>query len=69
MGHLPLDFAALSDHLGVIVVAGIVAFCVGVYGHVIRSRTLILTAIFVIAAISVYFLITGEAQTGGGPYP
>jgi hypothetical protein len=59
-------FADLSAHLGAAAAAIAVAFCGGVYGHVIKSRALILTAIVVIAALSIYFVITGEAQTGGG---
>jgi hypothetical protein len=42
-----------------------VAFLFGVYGHIQKSRTMVLTAIFMIAAISLYFVIAGEAQTSG----
>ncbi len=61
---MPFVLAAASDHtLDVSAVAVALAFALGSYGHVIRSRTLILTAIFAIAVICLYFVITGEAQT------
>jgi MFS-type transporter involved in bile tolerance (Atg22 family) len=61
---VPFVLAAATDHtLDVCAVAIAVAFAIGTYGHVIQSRTLILGAIFAIAAICLYFVITGEAQT------
>jgi hypothetical protein len=63
---LLLLLADATNHLGIYAVALALGFGVGVYGHVIRSKTLILTGIFVVAAISVYFVTTGEMQTGTG---
>ena len=57
------SFADASAHLGVFVAVIALGFAIGIYGHVIRSRTLILTGIIVIGAISLYFVATGEVQT------
>jgi hypothetical protein len=51
----PLVFAVQSSHLGVVVAALVFGFVVGVVGHIIRSRTLILTGILVIGLTSAYF--------------
>jgi hypothetical protein len=44
------------NHAGLL--AGVLGlgFVIGVYGHIIRSRTLIITGIVVIAAVSLYFV-------------
>lgn len=55
--------AAASAHMVPFGIAILLGFLVGVYGHVIRSRTLILTGIIVIAAVSGYFVVTGEIHT------
>jgi predicted ABC-type exoprotein transport system permease subunit len=60
---LPLLLAAAADHLNVFLIAIGLGFLVGVYGHIIHSRTLILTGIAVIAVISLYFVASGEIQT------
>jgi hypothetical protein len=50
-----LVFAVQSSHLGLVV--GLIAFglAIGVLGHIMRSRTLILTGILVIGIVSAYF--------------
>ena len=50
-----LVVAAQSSHLGVVVGALALGLVVGVLGHIIRSRTLILTGILVIGLTSAYF--------------
>jgi hypothetical protein len=63
---VPFLLASITNHdLSVFAIAMGVAFLFGVYGHIIHSRTMILTAIFLIAAISLYFVIAGEMQTSG----
>ncbi len=47
--------AVQSSHLGVVVAALGFGLAVGVFGHIIRSRTLILTGILVIGVTSAYF--------------
>jgi hypothetical protein len=59
---LPLPQAAIT-HLGAFLPLMAIGFVVGVYGHIVRSRTLILAGIIVIALVSMYFLASGEVQT------
>ena len=47
--------AAVTDKLGPYAVVMGVGFLVGVYGHVIKSRTLILIGIALVGAVSIYF--------------
>jgi hypothetical protein len=49
---LPL---AASTNLGPYAVAMGVGFLIGVFGHIIRSRTLILTGILIVGLVSAYF--------------
>ena len=53
---LLLATAVRSSHLGLF--AGVIAlgFLIGVYGHVIKSRTLIITGIIVIGGVSAYYV-------------
>jgi predicted ABC-type exoprotein transport system permease subunit len=60
---LPLLLAAATDHIGVFLVALLLGFGIGVYGHIVRQRWLVLTGILVIALISLYFVAAGEVQT------
>jgi hypothetical protein len=61
---VPLYLAAATDHtLDVFAGAFALSFAVGVYGHIQHSKTLILTGIFAVAAICLYFVATGEIQT------
>jgi hypothetical protein len=55
-----LSLASATAHAGVLAVAIALGFIIGVYGHIIRSRTLIITGIIVIGAVSAYFAISGE---------
>jgi hypothetical protein len=52
---VPLLFALSSS--GLTVLSGVMALglVIGVFGHLIRSRALIVVGIFVIGAVSVYF--------------
>jgi hypothetical protein len=47
--------AAASSKLGPYAAVMGFGFLIGVYGHVIRSRTLILTGIVIVGAVSAYF--------------
>jgi hypothetical protein len=64
---LLLPLADATSHLGIYAIVLAIGFLVGVYGHVVRSRTLIITGIIVIAAVSFYFVASGELQTGHAP--
>jgi hypothetical protein len=46
---------AASSHLGLFTAAIALGLVVGVVGHIIRSRALILTGILVIGVVSAYF--------------
>jgi hypothetical protein len=48
--------AAVSDKLGPYAVVMGVGFLIGVYGHVIKSRTLILIGIALVGGVSAYFV-------------
>lgn len=58
-----LVLAAQSSHINAIVAALGFGFLIGVAGHVVRSRTLILTGILIIGATSAY--VTFVLQPGG----
>jgi hypothetical protein len=47
--------AAASPHLALFSALLVVALVIGVFGHIIKSKALILTGIIAIALISVYF--------------
>ncbi len=53
MDFLPI--AALSRNIGPYVAVIAFGFAVGAYGHVIKSRTLIVTGILVVGLVSGYF--------------
>jgi hypothetical protein len=53
---LPLAVAVRSSHLGVFAAATALGFLIGVYGHVIKSRTLIITGILLIGCVSAYYV-------------
>ncbi len=55
--------ASATAHAGVLAITLALGFVIGVYGHIVRSRTLILTGIIVIGAVSAYFAIAGEIQS------
>jgi hypothetical protein len=52
---LTLVLAAASSHLGLFTAALVLGLVIGVFGHVIGSRTLIITGILVIGLVSAYF--------------
>jgi hypothetical protein len=50
-----LPLAASNPPLGVFVAVLVFGLLVGIFGHIISSRTLILTGILIIGAVSAYF--------------
>jgi hypothetical protein len=46
---------AAASHLGLFTAALALGVVIGVFGHLIRSRTLIITGILVIGLVSAYF--------------
>lgn len=60
---MPLPLADVSSHMGLAAALLLIAFAVGVYGHITSSRTLILVGIVVIALITLWFVGAGEIQT------
>jgi hypothetical protein len=53
---LLLAVAVRSSHLGLFAAALALGFAVGVFGHIIRSRTLIIVGILVIGLVSAYYV-------------
>jgi hypothetical protein len=53
---LPLAVAVRSSHLGLFAAAIALGFLIGAFGHIIRSRTLIITGILLIGAVSAYYV-------------
>jgi F0F1-type ATP synthase assembly protein I len=60
---LTLVLAATSSHLTLFIVALCVGLVIGVFGHIIKSRPLIITGILMIGLISAYFSFV--LQPGG----
>jgi hypothetical protein len=52
---IALIVAATSSHLGLFTAALALGLLIGVLGHIIHSRTLIITGILVIGLVSAYF--------------
>ena len=52
-----------TNHLGLFAGVLLLGFAIGIYGHIVRSRTLILTAIIVIGLVSLYFVEVGEVAS------
>jgi hypothetical protein len=50
-----LQLAVQSPQVNVILVALALGFLIGVLGHIVRSRTLIITGILTIGLVSAYF--------------
>jgi hypothetical protein len=50
-----LLYAAESAHLAVFTAVLLFGLVVGVFGHIIKSRTLIVTGILIIGLVSAYF--------------
>ncbi len=59
-----LALATQQSQLGTFVVLLVLGLLVGVYGHLIKSRALIITGILVIGLVSAYFSFV--LQPGGG---
>ena len=60
---LVLLIAATSSHLGLFIAALCVGLAIGVFGHIIQSRTMIVTGILLIGLVSAYFSFV--LQPGG----
>jgi hypothetical protein len=60
---VPFVLADVTSHIGLATALLLIAFCVGVYGHIINSRTLILIGVVVIAVITLWFVGAGEIRT------
>ena len=50
-----LLLAVASSHLGAFTAALVFGLLVGVAGHIVKSRTLIITGILIIGLVSAYF--------------
>jgi hypothetical protein len=50
-----LLLAVQSSHVGLFTIALVIGLAIGVFGHIIHSRTLIITGILVIGLVSAYF--------------
>ncbi len=50
-----LVLAVQSSHLGLFTAALAAGLVIGVFGHIIHSRTLVITGILVIGLVSAYF--------------
>lgn len=60
-----LTLASERSQLNAFVVVLVFGLAIGVFGHIIRSRTLILTGIIIIGGISAYFLFSvANVQAG-----
>ena len=59
---MPISVAAFS-HPGLFAAVLLFGFALGACGHLMRSRAVILAGIAVIALVSLYFVVTGEAHT------
>ena len=58
-----LPFADAVPHPALFAAVLLGGFMVGIYGHLTRSRPLILTGILVIGVISLYFVAAGEVAS------
>jgi hypothetical protein len=52
---LTLVLASSSSHIGLFTAVLVLGLLIGVFGHIIKSRTLIITGILVIGLVSAYF--------------
>ena len=53
---LLLSVAVRSSHLGLFAAATAFGFLIGIFGHIIKSRTLIITGILIIGVVSLYYV-------------
>jgi hypothetical protein len=56
-----LVLASQQAQLNALIAVMVFGLVVGVFGHIIRSRTLILTGIIIIGGVSAYFLLVTAA--------
>jgi hypothetical protein len=56
-----LPLAAASSHPGLLAIVVALGFIIGAYGHIQKSRTLIITGLIIIGTISAYFVILSQA--------
>jgi hypothetical protein len=59
-----LQLAVQSSHVGPLMAALGFGLVVGVFGHLIRSRTVIVTGILIIGLVSAYFAFVLQPTTG-----
>jgi hypothetical protein len=59
-----LLLASQQSQLHALIAVLIFGLVVGVFGHIIQSRALIITGILVIGLVSVYFLAVAEHLSG-----
>jgi hypothetical protein len=59
-----LALAVQSSHANVWVVALAIGLLIGVSGHIVRSRTLIVTGILIIGLVSAYFAFVLQPMSG-----
>jgi hypothetical protein len=52
---VPILFASAQSQLHALIAVLVFGFAIGVIGHIIASRTLILTSIIIIGLLSAYF--------------
>ena len=57
---MPLLFATQQSQLHASLAVLIVGLLIGVFGHIIHSRTLIVTGILIIGGISAYFSFVAQ---------
>ena len=55
--------AAATSHLGLFSGVLVAGFAIGIIGHLMRSRLLVIAGIAVIACVSLYVVASGEIQT------
>jgi hypothetical protein len=55
--------ASVNGHLTTFVIVIVAGFLVGGVGHMTQNRTLVITGIIIIAAVSIYFAASGEVQS------
>jgi hypothetical protein len=54
----------LQQHLGLATAIIVIGFLIGLYGQIVKSRTIILIGLAIIAAVSLLVVFSGEGATG-----
>jgi hypothetical protein len=57
--------AAQASHLTLFEIALVIGLLIGIFGHIIKSRALIITGILLIGAVSAYFSFVLQPGPGG----